>query len=120
MRKSQSLRQSFHYAFEGIRHCFRNERNIRIHFSIGLLVILAGLLIGVSTVEMAILCVTIAVVIGGEMVNTAMENVVDLLSPEYHPLAKIVKDVVAGTVLVLCFFAVIVGLLIFIPHLLPK
>ena len=118
MRKATSLGESFHYALCGIGHCLRHERNIRVHFFCGLLVILAGLLLDLSAAELAVVMLTVAVVIGAEMINTAMENVVDLLSPEYHPLAKVVKDVAAGTVLVLCFFAVLVGLLIFIPHLL--
>lgn len=118
MKKRSHLGQSFRYAFAGIYHCLRHERNIRIHFCIGVLVVLLGLLLRITPLEMAVICLTIGVVIGGEMINTAMENVIDLMSPQYHPLAKVVKDVVAGAVLIFCFFACLVGLFIFVPYLL--
>lgn len=79
------------------------------------IVIIAGLLTGLAIVEWLIIILAITLVIGAEMVNTAIEYVVDLASPEIHPLAKQAKDVAAGAVLVFAMASVIIGLLIFLP-----
>lgn len=105
---------SFGFAMQGIKTAMR-EQNIRFHMLSALIVIIAGLWTGVSTVEWLILIVVIALVIGAELINTAIEHVVNLASPAIHPLAKDAKDVAAGAVLVFACMSVIIGLLIFIP-----
>lgn len=108
------LIRSFRYAFFGIVSATK-QQNMRIHLCSAIIVIIAGILTGLSMTEWLILIVIIALVIGTEMVNTAIEAVVDLSSPEIHPLAKLAKDVAAGAVLVFAIASVIIGVLIFIP-----
>jgi diacylglycerol kinase len=109
--------RSFKYARAGAEHALRTQRNIWIHLGIGLLVV--GLAVGLKTdrIEMAVLILTIAFVIAAEMINTAIEEVVNLAKPEHHPLAALAKNVAAGAVLVAASGAVLVGLLIFVPKL---
>ncbi|MFC5542107.1 diacylglycerol kinase family protein [Ureibacillus suwonensis] len=106
--------RSFRFAFEGI-YLATKERNMRIHLTCALIAIIAGLLSKLSVTEWLVLIITIALVIGMEMVNTAIENVVDLVSPEYHPLAKAAKDVAAGAVLVFAIASICIGMIIFLP-----
>jgi diacylglycerol kinase len=108
---------SFRYAWAGLRYCFRTQRNFRIHIAIGLLAALAGLLLGLSWVEWAIVVILVVVVLAAEMVNTMVEALVDLVTEEYHPLAKISKDVAAGVVLLCAIGAAVVGVLIFLPRI---
>lgn len=106
--------KSFRYAIEGILTAAK-EQNMRFHFVSVIIVVLAGLLTGLSTTEWLIIILIMALVIGTEMVNSAIERVVDLASPEIHPLAKQAKDIAAGAVLVFAAASVIIGLLIFLP-----
>ncbi|MBD8028318.1 diacylglycerol kinase family protein [Ureibacillus sp. Re31] len=108
------LIKSFGYALFGIRTSL-NEQNMRIHLFSAIIVVIAGALTGISITEWLILIIAMALVIGAEMMNTAIEAVVNLASPEYHPLAKQAKDVAAGAVLVFAVASVIIGLLIFLP-----
>lgn len=109
---------SFQYAFAGIRYLLWTQRNAKIHTAIGLVAVGLGFALGIDHYEWLALLLTIALVIAAEGVNTALESVVDLASPEYHPLAKIAKDVGAGTVLITAIASVLVGLLLFLPRLL--
>jgi diacylglycerol kinase (ATP) len=97
----------------------RTQRNLRFHFFAALVVLIVGLLVGVSELELAVLLLTIVVVFVVEMLNTSLEFVVDLVTTEYHPLAKLAKDVSAGAVLVSSVGAVLVGLLILADDLGP-
>ncbi|MCM3387970.1 diacylglycerol kinase family protein [Ureibacillus chungkukjangi] len=108
------LLKSFGYAFYGIWTALR-EQNMRIHFISALIVIIAALLTGLTIGEWLIIIMAITLVIGTEMINTAIETLVDLASPDIHPLAKQAKDVAAGAVLVFAIASVIIGLLIFLP-----
>lgn len=112
-----SLAQSFKYAFEGIYFSIKYNRNMRIHLTVAILVILASIYFKVSAFEMGILGVMIVLVICMEMVNSALEEMVDLIINEHRKEAKIAKDVGAGMVLVASMGAVIVGILIFTPHI---
>jgi diacylglycerol kinase len=103
---------SFRYAFSGIWHVLRTQRNARIHLSVALVVVILGLGLRLSHIEWAIIALTIALVLVAEAFNTVAETAVDLATAEYHPLAKIAKDVAAGAVLLMAIAAVIVGLLI--------
>lgn len=108
---------SFRYAGQGVWYAVRTQRNFRIHLTISAIVILLGILLGLSTMEWAILSITIAFVLMTELFNTAIEAVIDLVQPDYHPLAKIAKDAAAGGVLIVATGAVVVGLFLFVPHL---
>ena len=112
------LIRSFGYAFAGFGHGLRTQANLRIHVAFTLGVIVAGLWLQISTIEWAILVVTIMIVMSAELFNTAIEAAVDRVGDEPHPLSKIAKDTGAGAVLVGAIGAVIVGLLIFGPRLL--
>ena len=108
---------SFRYAGQGVWYAVRTQRNFRIHLMISALVIVLGLLLGLSGTEWAILSVMIAFVLTTELFNTAIEAVIDMVQPEYHPLAKVAKDAAAGGVLIVATGAVCVGLFLFVPHL---
>ena len=108
------LFKSFGFAFYGIWTSLK-EQNMRIHIFCAVIVLIAGFLTGLTVTEWLILTLTIALVIGAEMINTAIESVVNLASPDIHPLAKQAKDVAAGAVLVFALASVIIGLLIFLP-----
>jgi diacylglycerol kinase len=110
---------SFGYAFQGIWYTLRTQRNARVHACAALIVILMGIFLHISTIEFAIIFMAIGAVFVCEMFNTVLELCVDLASPVYHPLAKHAKDAAAGAVLVAAMIAVIIGLCIFLPHLLP-
>jgi len=104
---------SFNHAFEGIMYAVRTQRNMRAHLTISLLVILAALLLRLERYYVVALVVIIAVVLALELLNTAVEAIVDLLTATHHPLAKTAKDAAAGAVLVASIAAVLVGYLVF-------
>ena len=110
--------KSFKYAFNGIHYAFRNDQNLIIHLIIATLVIAASMLFRVTPLETGILGLTMLIVITTEMVNTALEKMVDLITKEHRMEAKIAKDVASGMVLVAAVGSVIIGLLIFVPHIL--
>ena len=112
------LIHSFGHAFAGIGHGLRTQANMRIHLLAAAGVVIAGLLLQISTIEWAILVVTIMIVMSAELFNTAIEAVVDRVGSEPHPLSKIAKDMAAGAVLIGAIGAVIVGVLIFGSRLL--
>ena len=112
------LKRAFQYAGAGILFLFRNEPNVRIHLALTIIALLLAWWTGFSSIEWAILTIVIGMVFLAEGVNTAIEALVDLASPEYHPQAKIVKDVAAGAVTIAALTAVIVAIFLFIPKLL--
>lgn len=114
-RKKDPLYRSFGYAFEGIFTCIRNERNMKIHVAVTLFVIIAGFILGLSITEWCICLGLFGLVMALELVNTAVEAVVDLVTAKRHPLAKIAKDTAAGAVLIAAIMAAVIGLLIFVP-----
>jgi diacylglycerol kinase (ATP) len=109
---------SYGYALEGIHYALSKDQNLRIHFIAAILVIIFSIFFDVNPFEMGILGVMIVLVIVAEMVNTAIEQMVDLITNEHRKEAKIAKDVAAGMVLVTVIGSVIVGVLIFAPYLL--
>ena len=104
--------QSFRYAFRGIREVMGSEANMQIHIAITILVIVCGIAFSISLTEWMFCLLCIGLVVGAEMMNTAIENVVDLASPEQHPLAGKAKDIAAGAVLICAIISVFIGLLI--------
>jgi len=115
--RAESVWHSFRYAFAGIWHTLKTQRNANIHTAITVAVLLLGVWLRLPAPDWAVLALTIGVVFAAEIINTAIEAVVDLVAPEFHPLAKIAKDAAAGSVLVLAVAAVVVGLLILLPPL---
>jgi diacylglycerol kinase len=114
----QRLRQRFGWAWRGVLVLFRTQANARIHTVIAVAVVVAGFVFHISAGEWCAVVGAIALVLVAEAINTAIEAVVDLASPEVHPLAGRAKDVAAGAVLIAAIVAVIIGLLVFGPHLL--
>ena len=112
-RGSPSLLDSFNYAFEGIIHVLRTQRNMRVHFLAASVVLVAALATGVSRLELIVLLLAIAFVLIAEMINTAIEGAVDVSTPSFDPNAKLAKDIAAGAVLIATVNAVAVGYLIF-------
>jgi len=108
----------FGYAFHGLWYTLCTQRHARIHVLIAILAIIMGIVLHISAVEFAIIFIAITGVFTTEMLNTVAELCVDLASPGYHPLAKIAKDVAAGAVLANAILSIIIGLFIFLPHLL--
>ncbi|MGG0657545.1 diacylglycerol kinase family protein [Rummeliibacillus pycnus] len=106
--------RSFKYAIEGIRQVMA-EQNFRFDLMVAFIVIVAGAFTGLSKIEWMILVMVITIMLSLEMINTAIERVVDLASPEKHPLAKAAKDISAGAVFVFACASVIIGILIFLP-----
>lgn len=115
--KNKKLINSFKYAFSGVISAFKTERNMKIHVSIMILVILCGIIFKLETWEWIVCICLFALVIGGELFNTAIEIVVDLAMPKINDKAKKSKDIAAGGVLVLAIGSAIIGLIIFIPKI---
>ena len=114
------LLRSFGYAFEGVAYILRTQRNARIEIAVGIAAVLIAAWLGITNVEWAVLLLTIAFVLGLEWINTSLELAVSLASPERHPSAKAAKDVAAACVLLGAVVSVLVGLLLFAPHLLAR
>jgi diacylglycerol kinase (ATP) len=108
---------SFVYAGRGIAYVLQTQRNARVHVGISAVVVLLAIFFRISTLEWAVLALAIGVVFGSEMINSVAELAVDLLTRQYHPMAKVAKDVGAGAVLVAAVAAVVVGVAIFGPRL---
>ncbi|HVZ58593.1 MAG TPA: diacylglycerol kinase family protein [Patescibacteria group bacterium] len=116
--KSHSLLQSFQFAWQGIRYALKHDKNFTIHLAATVLVIGLTIYFDVSPFEIGLLGVMILLVIIAEMLNTAIEKMVDLITKEYREEAKIAKDVSAGMVLMASLGALVVGVIIFTPYLL--
>jgi undecaprenol kinase len=109
---------TFRYAAEGVMYALRTQVNMRIHVVVVLLVITAGAILRISRLDWLFVFVAIAIVTVAELINTAIEAAVDLISPDIHPLAKAAKDTAAGAVLLAAVFAVIIGIFVFYRPLL--
>lgn len=110
--------RSFGHAFRGLKVLLQTQHNARIHALATVLVLAAGALLRLSPAEWALIVLAIVCVWATEALNTAIEFLVDLASPELHPLAAKAKDVAAGAVLVAAIGSLIVGVLVFGPHVL--
>jgi diacylglycerol kinase len=115
---TMKLLKSFGYAWRGIVVATREQLNIKLHYLAIAVVIFAGLYLGVTTSEWCWLVLCFGMVLSAELFNTAIENLVDLVSPEHHPLAGKVKDIAAGAVIVTAGMSVIIALLIFKKYIL--
>jgi diacylglycerol kinase (ATP) len=112
-RPTPSIIESFNFAFEGVVHVLRTQRNLRIHFAIAVGVLIAALGFDVSRLELIALLLAISFVLIAEMINSAIEAAVDVASTSFDPLAKLAKDVAAGAVLIAAVNAVAIGYLVF-------
>jgi diacylglycerol kinase (ATP) len=108
-----SFRKSFLFAIQGFRTAVRTERNIKVMIGGGIGAIVAGFLVGLDLLSWAIVLVCCGVVISAELLNTAVETVVDLVSPEFHPLAGRAKDIAAAAVWILSVLVAVVGIIVF-------
>ena len=112
--RSKTLLDSFRFAVDGLVYVLHRHRHMRYHFLLGAIVLLASAIVRVTRVELLLLCFSIALLIVSELINTAIETVVDLVSPEFHPLAKIAKDVGGAIVLVAGVTAVLTVVGVFV------
>jgi len=112
-RRGPSLLESFNFAFEGVIHVLRTQRNLRIHFAIAAAVLIAAVAVGVGRLELMVLLIAISFVLIAEMINSALEAGIDVATTSFDPLAKLAKDVAAGAVLIATVNAVAIGYLIF-------
>ena len=110
--------RSFVYAFQGIMSGISRERNLKVQVAVALLVVGAGFYVRITPEEWCIVVLCIGMVIGLELMNSAIESLVDLVTLERNPLAGRIKDVAAGAVLVVSCMAVVIGVLIFRKYLL--
>lgn len=110
---------SVNCAIEGILYTTRTQKHMRYHFLAALAVLFVALLLRVSSIEFMLLALAISFVLFAELLNTSIEVVVDMISPEYHPMAKLAKDVAAGAVLVAAFGTAIMGYLVLAKYVLP-
>jgi diacylglycerol kinase (ATP) len=121
MNKHQSFRRflkSFNFAFHGVRLSFKKgEVNIKIHIVISFATIITSFLLNISALEWIAIIGCMGIVIAAELFNTAIEKVVDIISPEWNPKAGAVKDIAAGAVLILSCMAALIGVLIFLPKI---
>jgi diacylglycerol kinase len=116
----ETLLKSFQHAFAGLWYALRTQRNARIHVSIAIAVTVLGLALDLGTHQWAVIALTVGFVFVSELFNTVIEIAIDLVTEDYHPLAKQAKDVAAGAVLTSAVVAVVVGLLVLGPALLAK
>lgn len=115
--KTKKIANSFKYAFDGLISSFKTERNMKIHILIMILVIVMGIVLKINKYEWIICIICFTLVIGGELFNTAIETVIDIVMPYKNEKAKIAKDIAASGVLVLAIGTAIIGLIIFIPKI---
>ncbi|KUP06022.1 diacylglycerol kinase [Bacillus coahuilensis p1.1.43] len=112
----KKLIRSFGYAKEGIVFTFKTQQNFRIHTLISIIVLIVGLAFQLETWEWIVITLSVGIVLVCELFNTAIERVVDLVTDDFHPLAKQAKDIGAGAVLLSAIASVLVGAIIFIPY----
>ncbi len=114
----QSFFQSVIHACHGVLYVAKNERNMKIHLFVLVCVLITGIILNISYFEWIICFILFALILSLEILNTAIEATIDLITEEIHPLAKIAKDCSAGAVFISAIFAAMIGLMIFVPKLL--
>lgn len=111
--KCKSVAESFSHALDGVLHAIHTERNMKIHLSVAFVVIFAGIFFKITPVEFLLIIFSIGLVLVSEMINTAIEVVLDMLYKEFNPDAKIAKDVAAGAPFIAAFISLVIGVCIF-------
>jgi diacylglycerol kinase (ATP) len=112
-RRAPTIIDSFNFAFEGIIHVLRTQRNLRIHFAIAFVVLVLALIVNVTKLELIALLISVTFVLIAEMLNSALEAAIDIATTSFDPMAKLAKDIAAGAVLIAAVNAVGVGYLVF-------
>jgi diacylglycerol kinase (ATP) len=113
MRRAPTLLDSFNFAFEGIIHVLRTQRNLRIHFAVAVAVLILALIVNVTKMELIALLISVTFVLIAEMLNTAVEAAIDIATTSFDPMAKLAKDIAAGAVLIAAINAIAVGYIVF-------
>lgn len=113
----EQFHKSVGHALDGIEYAINHERNIKIEIFLAIIASILGFILKISIIEWIVIILLIALIISLELINTSIERCVDLVTKDYHDLAKVSKDMAAGAVLVSSLFSIIVGLLIFLPKL---
>ncbi len=113
MRRAPTLLDSFNFAFEGIIHVLRTQRNLRIHFAVAVSVLIFALIVNVTKMELIALLISVTFVLIAEMLNTAVEAAIDIATTSFDPMAKLAKDIAAGAVLIAAINAIAVGYIVF-------
>jgi len=111
------LLKSFRHALRGLRHTLFFHQNLRVHVVVAVLAVALGLLLKIPAIEWAVVAAAIFFVLVAEMVNTALEEIVNLVKEDHSERARVAKDVAAGMVLLATVFAVVIGLIVFLPYL---
>ncbi len=109
--------KKFQYALKGIGIAIREEAHMKIHLIASVIVICVSIYFGLSSSDWSLVLLAIGLVIGAELINSAIENLVDLIQPEHHPIAGKIKDIAAGAVLFCSAIAASIGAIIFWPHI---
>jgi diacylglycerol kinase (ATP) len=112
-RRTPGVFDSFNFAFEGIIHTLRTQRNMRIHLAVAFIVLVTALIVNVTKLELIALLISITFVLIAEMINTAVEAAIDIATTSFDPMAKLAKDIAAGAVLIASVNAIAVGYLVF-------
>ena len=120
MDRFNQFRESFTYAWRGLKYVLKYEKNFQTEVGFTILVVLAMIYFRVTRAEMVVLFLIIMVILIMELLNTVMERIVDILKPRVHPYAKLIKDIMAAGVLVSSLFAIVIGLVIFIPYIISR
>lgn len=107
----------FKFAWRGLVEVFKEERNFKVHVTITLLVIITGFCVKLSTLEWTIIFLVISHVLVAEVFNSVIERVIDYIKPDIHPLARSIKDIAAGSVLIATMFAIVIGAIILLPKI---
>ena len=113
MRRAPTILDSFNFAFEGIIHVLRTQRNLRIHFAVAVAVLIFALIVDVTKMELIALLISVTFVLIAEMLNTAVEAAIDIATTSFDPMAKLAKDIAAGAVLIAAINAIAVGYIVF-------
>src|SRR5690348_220145 len=113
MRRAPTILDSFNFAFEGIIHVLRTQRNLRIHFAVAVVVLILALIVDVTKMELIALLISVTFVLIAEMLNTAVEAAIDIATTSFDPMAKLAKDIAAGAVLIAAINAIAVGYIVF-------
>ena len=113
MRRAPTILDSFNFAFEGIIHVLRTQRNLRIHFTVAVAVLILALIVNVTKMELIALLISVTFVLIAEMLNTAVEAAIDIATTSFDPMAKLAKDIAAGAVLIAAINAIAVGYIVF-------
>lgn len=117
MTNNQHFLKRLRTAFLGLTAAFKEEQNFKIQFIIGIVVVFFMVILGLSAIEKSILMLMILVVLSLELTNSQIEKFLDLIEPDHHPRVRIIKDFSAGAVLLSAIGSIIIGLLIFLPHM---